>query len=235
MTIERVQQFLKNATFLGCLSDAALTELVRTGSTRVYVKDEAICARGDAGQSAMVILSGRLKVSNINADGREITLNYLGVGDLVGEIALLDGRERTANVTALETSELFILQRRDLLPALRANPEAMLEMMGVLCDKLRRTTAMLEDSLQEMPARVARGLLRLAEQHGVRQNSQISIELRLSQAELGTYVGLSRPNVSRQLKEFRDAHIITTSGRTIVILNEAQLRQIAVGVIVPVG
>lgn len=215
--------FLKGSTFLGLLPDAALQTLVRAGRARKFAQDEVICRRGDEGDSVLVILSGSVKIKNTTHDGRDVGLNFLSVGDVAGEIALLDGGERTADIIALEETEVFVIHRRDVLPKLALHPEAMLAIVEVLCDKLRTATAMIEDSTHDMNGRVARGLMRLAQQHGRRRKNRTRINLKLSQAELGSYLGLSRANVSRQLSELKARGAIEIDAAYIVILDEKLL------------
>lgn len=222
-----VVPFLKGSTVLGLLSDAELATLVRSGRARNFAKDEVISRRGDKGDSVLVILSGSLKIKNTTLDGRDVGLNFLSVGDIAGEIAALDGGERTADIIALEDSEVFVIQRRDILPVLASNPEATLAIVEVLCERLRTATAIIEDSTEEMLSRVARGLMRLAQQHGRRRKERTRINLKLSQAELGSYLGLSRANVSRQLGTLKAQGAIEIEATYIVILNEEVLADAA--------
>jgi len=215
--------FLKGGTFLGLLSDSALQALVRNGRVKKFAPGDVICRRGDQGDSVLVVLSGTLKIKNTTLDGRDVGLNFLGVGDVAGEIAVLDGRERTADIVAHDETEVLVIHRRDVLPALTSHPQAMLAIVEVLCDKLRAATAIIEDSTHDMLARVARGLMRLAEQHGRRRKDRTRINLKLSQAELGSYVGLSRANVSRQLTELKSRGAIEIEAAYIVILDEEAL------------
>src|SRR5262249_15640055 len=159
-----------------------------------------------------------VKISNTAIDGREVVLNFLGPGDVNGEITVLDGLERTATATALEPTEAFTVFRRDLMPAILGNPNSMLEIIEGLCSKLRVTWSLIEDGLKDMSGRTARGLLRLADHHGKKTKDGIVINLRLSQRDLGGYMGLSRENTSRQLSALRQRGIITIVGATVVIL-----------------
>ena len=224
---DEILAFLKGSTFLGLLSDSALTTLIRSGRTRQYSAGAIICRRGDIGDSVLVVLSGSLKIRNTTHDGRDVGLNFLGVGDVAGEIAVLDGGERTADIVALENAEVFVIQRREILPILTTHPQAMLAIVEVLCDKLRNATSIIEDSTHEMLGRVARGLMRLARQHGRRRKDRTRINLKLSQAELGSYLGLSRANVSRQLTELKASGAIEIDGAYIVIIDEALLTKAA--------
>jgi CRP/FNR family transcriptional regulator, cyclic AMP receptor protein len=223
----RVRPFLRANTFFGGLPDAALDRLIARGHTRRFGKNEVMCRRGDPGDSLMVMLSGRAKVVNITTDAKEVVLNFLGAGDLNGEIAALDGKGRTADTITLEPCEVFAVHARDLLPTLVAHPEALLEIIQVLCDKLRSASAIIEDNTLEMQGRTARGLLRLAEQHGRTSRLGVRLELKMSQRELGAYLGLSRENVSRQLGHLRDAGAISVSGTDITITDKEGLTALA--------
>lgn len=224
---ERVRPFLKNNTFLGGLPDNALDALIARGHIKRYAKGDVIYRRHDPGDSLMMILAGRVKITNINADGKEVVLAFLGPGDLNGEIAVLGGNERTANAIAVEYSEAFVVYARDLLPILGAHPQVMLEIMQILCEKLRAASAIIEDNTLEMRARTAKGLLRLAQQFGRTNKQGIRLDLIVSQSELGKYLSLSRANVSRQLGRLRDANVIKFHGTQIVIIDENGLSEIA--------
>lgn len=224
---ETIRRFLQANTFLGQLPDAALGLLVERGQLRSYGRKEVIYRRGEPGDSLMVVVTGRVKLTNINAGGKEIVLHFLVPGNIYGEIAALDGKERAATAVALEGSDVFLIHTRDLIPTLRAYPDAMLGIIAALCDKVRAGAALIEDSTLEMRGRVARGLLRLAEQHGQKTADGICLRLTLSQEELGSYWGLSRPNVSRVLGEFKEADVIRLDGSQIIIRDEDGLTEIA--------
>lgn len=224
---EEILAFLKGSTFLGLLSDSALQALVRSGRLKKYAPGDIVCRRGDQGDSVLVVLSGNLKIKNTTPDGRDVGLNFLGAGDVAGEIAVLDGGERTADMVALDDTEVLVIHRRDVLPTLMSHPQAMLAIVEVLCEKLRAATAIIEDSTHDMLGRAARGLMRLAQQHGRRRKDRTRINLRLSQAELGSYVGLSRANVSRQLTELKAKGVIEIDSGHIIILDEEALIEAA--------
>ncbi len=225
---DRVFQLLHRSSFLGGLPDPVISKLVSGGRERSYAKGEVIYWRGELGDTAFVVISGRVKVTNTTENGHEVGLNFLAAGDVVGEIALLDGRERTANVVALEDTSVFVIHRRDLMPILIAHPQAMQGIVEALCEKLRTATAIIEDSSREMGARLAKALLRLAEQHGTVQRDRIRIELHLSQSELGHYAGMSRANVSRELSRLKADGIISFEGSKLTILDQDGLSTVAV-------
>jgi len=224
---EGIRSLLKSMAFFSGLPDEALGSLLATGQIRRFAKGDVICRRGERGDSLMVLLSGRIKVSNATVDGKEVVLNFLGVGDVNGEIAALDGQKRSADATALEPCEVFAVQSRDLLPVLMAQPAAILGIVRILCQKLRAASAIIEDSTLEMRSRAARGLLRLTDQHGHMGADGVHLHLTLTQSELGGYLGISRENVSRQLAHLRDANVIKIKGTQIVITDGDGLALIA--------
>ncbi len=227
MRTEDAKALLRDNTFLGGLPEAVFDDVYRRGHVARYGKGDLIFHRGDAGANMMLILTGSVKISNTTADGREAVLNFLGAGDINGEITVLDGLYRTATAAALEATEVFVIQRRDLMPAILANPDAMMEIIQVLCGKLRIASALIEDGLNAMRGRTARGLLRLADQHGRNTKDGIVINLRLSQRDLGGYMGLSRENTSRQLATLRQSGLISVEGARIVIHDRAALEAAA--------
>jgi CRP-like cAMP-binding protein len=219
--------FFKSLTFLGALPDEARAQLLKRGRMVRFGPGQTIYRRGDAGDSLMIIVSGRVKISNTTANAREIVLNFLGPGDVAGEIAALDGEPRTADAIAIEATQAFQLTRSELRAVLSAHPQAMLSIIEKLCAKLRATSAMAEEGLLPMSGRCASGLLRLASQHGRKCEDGILIDLAVSQRDLGNYLGLARENTNRQLGVLKDSGLIRTEGNRILILDLEALQEIA--------
>lgn len=224
---QQARSFLEASTFLGSLKPDALDQLVKRGHIARFKKGEVIYERGDEGDSLLLLISGKVKIFNTTIDAREVVLNFLGPGDVNGEIAVLDGRERTATATALEPSVAFVVYRRDLMPLLAQHPDTLVEIIQILCDKLRATSEIVEDSQRSMRGRAARGLLRLARQHGKKTKAGIEIDLGVNQRDLGNYLALSRENTSRQLGALAESGVVSTSGGALVILDERALNAIA--------
>ncbi|MGE0765248.1 MAG: Crp/Fnr family transcriptional regulator [Hyphomicrobiaceae bacterium] len=219
----RVHDVLRQRSVLGRLPDEALAGLIGRGRPVRFAKGEALYRRGDAGESMIVIVAGRVKISNVTDDAREVILNFLGPGDLIGEMAALDGSQRSADATALDTVAGLLFYRRDMIATLERHPEALLGIVAELATKLRRTSAMIEHGVLQMSGRAARGLLRLAEQHGREAADGMRLEIKLSQKDLGSYLGLSRENTSRELSRLREAGLIRVEGGEIVIIDRAGL------------
>ena len=217
----------KSLSFLGALPEQALAQLLKRGRMVRFDAGETIYRRGDPGDSLMILVSGRIKISNTTVNAREIVLNFLKPGDVAGEIAALDGQPRTADASAIEATEAFQLQCRDLRSVLSAHPEAMFSIVEKLCAKLRATSAMAEEGLLSMPGRCAAGLVRLASQHGREGKDGILIDLPVPQRDLGNYLGMSRENTSRQLGALRDSGLIRIEGNRILILDLEGLQDVA--------
>jgi CRP-like cAMP-binding protein len=212
----------------GAMLEDELEQLAQFGSRVRYPANRIVFEKGDPGDSLMIVLEGRVKIRNISVDGREMVLDFVDPGRLFGEIALLDGKPRTAGAVTQEPSELFMLRRPPVLRYLEEKPLVAIRLIGVLCQRLRRSTQMFEENvLLDMAPRVARGLLRLATEHGHRIDEGLMIDLKLSQAEIGAFIGISRENVNRQLSAWRDGGIVKLSGGRIVIQALEDLRSLA--------
>lgn len=217
---------LSASPFFAALPDHALAGLVRCGQLRRFTKGATIYRRGEPGSSLMLVLAGRIKICNVSPEGHEVVLNFLRAGDLGGEIAVLDGKERTADAIALAETCALVIMARDLLPVMIAQPKALLEITKTLCDKLRAASAIVEDATLEMRARAARGLLRLAHRHGKTTSKAIHLDLALSQQDLGNYLGISRENVSREFSRLKLANVIRLEQGYIVITDREGLQEI---------
>jgi CRP/FNR family cyclic AMP-dependent transcriptional regulator len=224
----RLREALADSDVFGSLTDEEIDRLIAYGNPVRHPKNRSIFQKDDPGDSLMVVLSGRVKISNVSAEGKEAVLNFIEPGRSFGELALFDGKPRSADATAIEPCELFVLRRADVLTFIERHPEVAFRAIGVLCERVRRTSELLEDSITlTMPARLARGLLRLAKVYGRTGPDGVRIELKLSQRELGGYIGLARENINRQLMLWRQDGVLAVEDGRIVILDVKALQRIA--------
>lgn len=201
------------------LSEAERGRLVRQLRQRRYAANQPIFRKGDAGTAMMAVTSGQVKISADSVDGRSVVLNIINTGEIFGEIALLDGRERTADATALGDTELLVLERRDFLPLVERHPRLARKLLEVLCHRLRRTSEQIEDQLFLVrPVRLAKALLRLADDYGAETADGITIDIKLSQGELGNLTGLTRESINKQLSEWRAKDLVRIDGGKVTIL-----------------
>lgn len=205
-----------------------LKRLAASARTARHPRGAVIFQKGDPGSSMMAVIRGRVKICTVSHDGRELLLNIIDQGGIFGEIAILDGRPRTADAVALEETDLLVLERGDFLPFLAGNPEALSRLLAALCQKLRQTSAHLEDALlREAPSRLASGLLRLAETFGREGPEGTALTIRLSQQQIGNLIGTSRESVNRALNDWARAGHLAMEGGYITIRSRAALEEIA--------
>ncbi len=225
---EAIREALADSDLFGALAEEELDRLLAFGRRVRYPAGKVIFQKGDPGDSLMVVLSGRIKIGTLSAEGREAVLSFIEPCRSFGEVALLDGKPRSADATAVTAVELFVLRRADVMTFIERHPGIALRIIGMLCAKLRRTTEMVEDHvLLQMEARTARALLRLAAEYGRPCADGVRIELRLSQRELGGIVGLARENVNRQLAAWRGRGLLSIERGTITLRDLERLRGIA--------
>ncbi len=194
-----------------------------------YPRNATIFQKGSPGSSLMAVIRGRVKICTYSNDGKELVLNIFGQGGLFGEIAVLDGRPRTADAVVLEEADLLVLERGQLLPFLTTNPEVVGRLLAVLCHRLRQTSEHLEDALlREAPSRLARGLLRLTETFGrPRPGGGIRLDVKLSQQQIGSLIGVSRESINKHLSDWTRAGHLAMEDGCILIRDRALLERIA--------
>jgi CRP-like cAMP-binding protein len=180
------------------LPPAVIEHLGSYMKTRRVARGTAIFAKGDPGSGLMGVLAGAVKVSVASADGKDIVLNVFREGDIFGEIALLDGRPRTADATAMSDCELIVIERRDFVPFLSSQPDVMLKFIEILCSRLRRTSEQVQDvTFLNLPTRLAKTLLQLTEdQDGAGPKRKVTI----TQREISQIIGRSRESTNKQLR-----------------------------------
>lgn len=201
-------------------------------ASRARVKDfaggETIFLMGSPGNSMMAVLSGTVRISIPSPEGREIVLAILHPGEIFGEIALLDGKDRTADAKAISPCRLAILARNDVLAFFLRNPASWPKLVEVLCERLRRTDQQIaEVALLQVPARLAKALLRMVVPESPRKNEVSKREIRLSQRELGNFVGATRESVNKCLGEWQRSGIIRIDDNLITIVNRSALEELA--------
>jgi len=180
---------------------AVVSERVRQ---RRYREGDRIFHKDDPGVALYVILNGRVRIHNETPDGADMIITVLQAGDFFGELAVIDGGERSAAATTVEATELLMLTREDLHDIIHRHPRIGLNLLVTLAGRLRRTTEALQAiSTLDVNGRVAKQLLLLSRQHGAQTPSGSQITLRLTQADLAALVGDSRESVNKVLGFFK--------------------------------
>jgi CRP/FNR family cyclic AMP-dependent transcriptional regulator len=218
---------LKGSMLFDAMRPEELDEILKFASERRVRRGQTIFQRGDDGSSLMAVLRGRVRISSVSGDGKELTLNVINPGEIFGEIALLDGQPRSADATAIEDTTLLVVERRNFLPFLRQNEDLFLRLLAVLCTRLRRTSTALEEiALFDLPVRLARVLLKLGSDYGRPCANGTRIDLKLSQRDLSNLVASSRESVNKQLRAWRETGLIDLEEGLIVLRRPAEFHRL---------
>jgi CRP-like cAMP-binding protein len=174
------------------------------------------------------VVEGALKEVPTSEEGDDVVLNLLGPGEVIGEVAVFCGAERSATVAALTPCELLVVDRRDLLALLRSHPDAALALLAVLAQRVRNLSELVEDTLfLNLPVRLAKKFVSYAATHGRPTPEGIRIELKLSQEEWGDFVGATRESINKQMRQWTDQGLIRVDHGYVVLLRLAALEALA--------
>jgi CRP-like cAMP-binding protein len=180
------------------LSPSVIEHLGSYMKTRRVARGTTIFQKGDPGSGLIGILTGTVKISVASADGKDVVLNIFREGDVFGEIALLDGRPRTADATAMSDCEFVVIERRDFVPFLHDNPDVTLKFIEILCSRLRHTSEQVQDvTFLNLPTRLAKALLELI---GAGDGSAPKRKVAITQREISQIIGRSRESTNKQLR-----------------------------------
>lgn len=206
--------------FLFCgLPDKTLDALASVAHRNAYQKNSLIFSQGDDGNALYGVVRGQVRTFTADDKGHEVFLNVLSPGDTFGEVSVLDGLPRTASAMTTEPSVLTVIPRRQLLNCLRKDPELTSHLIKLLCSHLRWISALMEETtLLTGSARVAKRLASLVRAFG-RPAPAGGIELTMSQADLGRFLGISRQITNHYLREWADRSWVELKRGRIVVHN----------------
>jgi CRP-like cAMP-binding protein len=172
------------------------------------------------GETFFIITRGTVKVSRLSDDGREVILAMLGESDFFGEMSLLDGEGRSANIVANENAEVMTLSRRDFLECLESYPKIAIALLEELAVRLRKSDQQIESlSLSDSEQRIGITLIRLAEERGTIKRGNVIVHNLPFQQDIANMAGTSRETVSRTLKLLEDKKLVKRDGSDITIYN----------------
>lgn len=206
------------------LEPADIDMILARATVKRVARGAVILRRGDPNSGMIIVISGRVRISVVSEDGKEVTLTVLGQNEVLGEMSLLDGEPSSADVTAQEDCALLVIDRAQFLNLLRQNNALCLHLMAVLTRRLRRANAALEDmALLDLPTRLGRLLARLAKDYGITVHSGTRIEVKLSQKDLSTLVGASREKVNKQIRQWEEDGLLSKDNGRMVVINPQAL------------
>jgi CRP/FNR family cyclic AMP-dependent transcriptional regulator len=224
---ESKRQLLLSSPLFDALPPTALDEILLQATEKSVRRGQMVFQKDDESSYLVAVLSGRIRISATSPEGREVTLNLIDAGEVFGEIALLDGKPRSADATAIDNSSLLMVERRHFLPYLKSNSDLALRVIAVLCHRLRDTSETVGNfAMLDLPSRLARKLLNLAAAYGKPANGRLRLDLRLSHTDLGRFVGCSRETVNKQMRAWEEAGILAKDSGRIAICSSVALRRI---------
>ena len=213
--------FLRNVSLFESLDQQELEALSDVTFTRTFSKDNVIILAEEEGDTLFILKKGKVKVSIVSEGGREVILSLLGPGSVFGELSLLDGKPRSANVVAIEETDLLMLRRADFLQLIYKTPQIATALLAELATRMRKTDRQIEGlALLDVTSRISDTLLQLATEQGSETTGGVTIESRPTHQELANMSGTTRETVSRVLKRLEGQGYINRNGRKITILRE---------------
>jgi CRP-like cAMP-binding protein len=217
-------QVIRSIGLFSGISETAALELAASMTPLKLVRGEVLFRQGESGDKAYIIRNGKIKLGNTAADGRENLLTVLGNGELLGELTVFDLGPRTATATAVMRTEVMELSHQVLTDWLAANPAAALTILASFARRLRRTNEALSDLIfTDVPGRIAKALIDLAERFGDARDGAVHVMHGLTQEELAQLIGASRETVNKALGEFVARGWVRLEGRGVYILDVEQL------------
>lgn len=212
------RELLRTVPVFAELADTDIDALARLCTKRRYPKDTVVFFENEDGEFFFMILEGRIKVTILGDDGREIILSVLGPGDFFGEMALLDNEPRSATAIAAEESELLSLHRTDFQTVLSDNRNILGSFIKILTSRLRRANHQISTlALLDVYGRVARVILEMAREEGKRLKDGRIAFRRATHQEIANRIGTTRETVTRMLKELERQGLIDVQGKEIVV------------------
>lgn len=211
------------------LSAAQRAALLKLSRPKSYARGATIFAEGEPGALMLLIESGRVEVSVTSASGRRSILNQMGAGEVLGELATLDGGPRSADAMAASDVTGRILTRQDLLAFLLDHPELAFALIEELCAKLRNLSDhYTAQALTEGGQRLARALLKLFDKwaEDTPDNGRRLVQV-FSQSDIGDFAGMARENVNRYLRGWMRDGILGSDGRLLLLHDRPALERIA--------
>jgi CRP-like cAMP-binding protein len=212
------RELLRTVPIFSDLTDQDIASLGRLSILKHYPKDTVIFFENEEGDFFFMILDGRIKVTILGDDGREVILSLLGPGDFFGEMALLDNEPRSATAIAVEDSELLSLHRTDFQSVLADNKSITVGLIKVLTSRLRKANHQISTlALLDVYGRVARVIVDMAREEGRRLKDGRIAFRRATHQEIANRIGTTRETVTRMLKDLERQGLIHVEGKEMVV------------------
>jgi CRP/FNR family transcriptional regulator, cyclic AMP receptor protein len=224
--VDNTEGVLRRAPLFNALDDDGARGLRRQMAEVKLSRGEHLFMEGDDGDALYVVIDGKMKLTRAAADGRENLLSVIGPGEMFGELSLFDPRPRTSSASAVTDALLAALKHEALMPLLQERPDVSFQMLRGLAQRLRRANDVTADLVfTDVPGRVAKNLLDLADRFGNQETDGLHVHHDLTQEELAQLVGASRETVNKALADFAARGWLQISARSVLILDSERLRK----------
>jgi len=185
-----------------------------------------VMRQGEEGDFMACVMSGRLRMSITCREGREMLVTMVERGELFGEMSILDGQPRALDVITETECTLMIIKKDDFIPILRSSPDAMMGLLNMTCYRMRLYLKTLElVSLQNLPVRLGRYLIRLATDYGKEVEGRLVISARLSQMDMAHQLACSRESINKQMSVFAEMNLLAMENENIILLDIEGLKR----------
>ena len=219
-------ELLKNVSIFNGLSGDELGYISKKMVPKTYDVGQVIILEESEGDDCFFVTEGSVKITQLSKDGREVILAILNEGEVFGEMALLDGDLRSANVIALEKTDALTLKRKDFIDSLKKYPQIAIQLLKEMAHRLRESDRQITSlSLSDAEKRIALSLLRISDEQGVIKKGKVIISKPPIQQDIANMAGTSRETVSRTLKILEDERFIDRNGHELVIIDYKRFKE----------
>ena len=219
-------ELLKNVSIFNGLSGDELGYISKKMVPKSYDVGQVIILEESEGDDCFFVTEGSVKITRLSKDGREVILAILNEGEFFGEMALLDGDLRSANVIALEKTDALTLQRKDFIDSLKKYPQIAIQLLKEMAHRLRESDRQITSlSLSDAEKRIALSLLRISDEQGVIKKGKVIISKPPIQQDIANMAGTSRETVSRTLRILEDERFIDRNGHELVIIDYNRFKE----------
>jgi CRP-like cAMP-binding protein len=225
---KRAIQILRKCPVLIDAPADTLAKLAASAQTHSYRARQVVYLPGDRAASVHFIANGRVKVSKVTRDGKELTLAYRTSGDFFGETCLLEGGPREEMVEAMETTTGVEVDRNGLDRLIAAHAQVAYPFVRALISRWRGLEAKVEQLVfKDVGSKLAELLLRLGSDHGIEHRRGLVLGLKITHQEMANLIGSTRETVSLTLSQFKRKGLIHTEGRKVILADREGLRSLA--------
>lgn len=225
---KRVLQILRRCPVLGDAPMEILSRIASTALPTTFRARQVVYLPGDRAQGIHFIANGRVKISKVTHDGKELTLAYRTSGDFFGEACLLEGGPREEMAEAMESTTTVEIERLAFDRILASQVGVSYLFVRSLISRWRGLEAKVEQLVfKDVGAKLAELLLKLASEHGVEHRRGLVLSIKITHQEMANLIGSTRETVSLTLSQFKRKGLLVTEGRKIILTDREALKSMA--------